>query len=404
MKQSHFIHRGARSAGDGPLQGTTVALHPSFSVRDWPTEAGSRALAGYLALEDATVVHHLEAAGATLTGTTAMNELGLGIDRDGAAPAVAEGEADLALVMDHMGEARIAAARCGLAGYKPSYGIMSRFGLIGLVPSMESPGFIAQDPARIRAAVAAACGDDDQDYTLSPTMPDFDTPTDVSPESSAGCRLGVVTEALALLDPGDREAFRAALSGLAPQECALHDVNVTEFDLFATVHHVIASVEASSSAGKFDGVRYGHRAKGSKDWNEMYLKSRGESFGPLLKSFLFQGAFYQFEEYHAFEDACRVRARLVASLETLFDDTDFLVLPTFRGSKPNLETETTGDLYNLFQFTLPANLTGLPALHLSVPTPEGKTVPVQIMARRLDDARLLDLASRLASSGKGDAK
>ena len=220
MKQNHFAHRGDRTnptAGDGPLQGTTIALHPSFSVRDWPTEAGSRALAGYLALEDATVVHRLEAAGATLAGTTAMNELGLGVDRDGAAPAVSDGEADLALVMDHMGEALIAAARCGLVGYKPSYGVISRFGLIGLVPSMECPGFIAQDPSRIRAAVAAACGDDDQDYTLSPTMPDFDTPTDISSDSSGECRLGVATEARALLDPGDREAVRAALSGLAPQ-------------------------------------------------------------------------------------------------------------------------------------------------------------------------------------------
>ncbi|OPL12791.1 MAG: hypothetical protein AVO39_03765 [delta proteobacterium MLS_D] len=395
MKQSHIIHRGTRSAGDGPLEGKNIALHPSVSVRDWPTEAGTRALEGFIALEDATVVRRLEAAGATLAGTTSMNELGLGIDRDGAGPAVAAREADIALLMDHMGEARIGAARVGLTGYKPSFGVISRFGLIGLIPSMECLGFMAKDPADIRNAAAAACGDDEQDFTLSPTMPDFS-----NPDQTAEYRLGVVSEALALLDPGDGEAFRTALSELEPAGCVLRDASIAEFDLFPTVHHIIGSVEASSSAGKFDGVRYGHRARGTRDWNEMYLTSRGEAFGPLLKSFLFQGAFYQFEQYDAFEKACRLRARLVASLEKLFDDIDFLVLPTTRGgAAPSVETTTTGDLYNLFRFTLPANLAGLPAVHLSLPG----SAPVQVLGRRLDDARLLDLAVRLNRHHGGTA-
>jgi len=396
MKQSRLIHRGTRSAGDGHLGGKKTVLHPSISVRDWPTEAGTRALKGFIALEDATAVQRIEAAGAELVGNTTMNELGLGIDMDGAGPAVATGEADLALVVDHMGESRVGAARSGLAGYKPSYGIISRFGLIGLIPSMECLGLMAKDPADIRAAVAVACGDDDRDYTLSELMPDFGKRNE---DPTAGCRLGVVTEALALLDSNEREAFTYALEVLKESGCSLSDASMAELDLFSTVHHVIGSVEASSSAGKFDGVRYGHRAKGAKDWNEMYLKTRGESFGPMLKSLLFQGAFYQFEHYDAFEDACRIRSRLVSNLEDIFGKVDFLVLPTSHGVIPEGEAVTISDLYNLFRFTLPANLAGLPAFHL--PCGEGNP-PVQVMGKRFDDVRLLDLAIHLARKNGGN--
>jgi len=167
------------------------------------------------------------------------------------------------------------------------------------------------------------------------------------------------------------------------------ETSFKEFDLYRTVHQVVGSVEASSAAGRYDGVRFGHRCPAAKNWNEMYLKTRGEICGPLVKPFLFQGAFFQFSRYDVFEKACRLRGRLVRELRRLLGEVDALAMPAIRRGFDPREAASVPALYDAFLFTLPASLAGLPAV--CFPLGDGGP-PVQIVGSRFRDAALLSLA------------
>ncbi|HPC74509.1 MAG TPA: amidase family protein [Syntrophales bacterium] len=384
----------SRPGTGGALSGMKVALQPNMSVRGWPAEAGSKALERYVALEDATVVERLKHAGAVLVGNTRMSELGFGLAGDTTSRALSEGHADCALVTDTLGEARVAAATAGLWGFKPTYGIVSRFGLIGLVPSMESYSVIAANAGVIAPVMQVIAGRDERDFS----MPDLAIP-EFRLDGNGGDAIrhvAVLKESLALLSPEDGKAFLPALSRLEKAGFSLREESMAEFDLFRTVHQVVGAVEASSSAGKYDGVRYGHRAASAKNWNEMYLKSRAESFGLTVKAYLFQGAYFQFENYDAFEDACRIRARLVKAMENLLARVDAVAFPTQRKGHPADKAETVSRIYEAFLLTLAANVTGLPALQIPGVAGDGAFDPgLQLVGKRLSDARLLSAGARL---------
>ncbi|MDO9529697.1 MAG: amidase family protein [Syntrophales bacterium] len=385
----------------GPLEGKTIAIQPNMSVSGWPTEAGSVALENYIALEDATVVERARSAGAIITGSTRMSELGFGLMGDTASQAVATGEVDIALVTDTMGEARVAASATGIFGFKPSYGIVSRFGLIGLIPSMECYGILAKTPGEIASIMDIIAGRDDKDLS----MPDDDIPdsSQVGKNRTTLGTLGVIRECTEHLGSAESKAFNAALSRLKETGLMIEEISLADFSLFRAVHNVIGSVEASSSCGKYDGVRYGHRTESSKNWNEMYLKSRAESFGSLVKSYLFQGAYFQFENYAAFENACRVRARLQRETEALYKAVDMLIFPAGQNGTLIDKATTINEVYDIFPLTLMANVTGQPAIHIPGSLFGQETDPgLQFMAPRLGDTRLLALAAMLASLQGGE--
>ena len=397
-----YVDSSPPSIGEGgPLAGKTIAIQPNMSVSGWPTEAGSVALEHYIALEDATVVERLRSAGATITGSTRMSELGFGLMGDTASKAIATGEVDIALVTDTMGEARVAASATDIFGYKPSYGIVSRFGLIGLIPSMECYGILAKTPGEIASIMDIIAGRDDKDLS----MPDDDIPdfSQVGKNRITPGTLGVIRECIESLEPAEAGAFSATLSRLEEAGLIIEEISMADFNLFRTIHNVIGSVEASSSCGKYDGVRYGHRTQFSKNWNEMYLKSRAESFGSLMKTYLFQGAYFQFENYAAFENACRVRARLQRETEELYRAVDMLILPAGQTDSLRIDNTTTiNEVYDVFPLTLAANVTGQPAIHVPGSLFGKETDPgLQFMAPRLGDARLLTLAAMLAVSAQG---
>lgn len=381
------------AAPGGPLAGLSVAVPANLSVRGWPTRAGSAALAGYMALEDATIVARLRQAGATLVEVAEMSEFGLGLDGNAAGRALVEGRAGIEIVLDLLGEARLAAVRTGVFGFKPSAGIVSRCGLIGLMPSLETVGLLARSPREIAAVLAVIAGADDGDPALQGgAMSDFSRPETAPPLGT----VGLVREALAGLTADEAEAFAAAVESLRAAGIEVREVALSALADFALVHRIVGAVEASSSCGKFDGVRYGHRATGAKNWNEMYLKTRAESFGPVLKGLLFQGAYFQFENYAAFEQAARVRSRLAEETEALFAGLDALVLPTAGRRDGGEGADGLARICREGAFTLPANVLGLPALHF--PCLAGG---FQIVGRRLDDPALLALAERLSASHKG---
>lgn len=387
-------------AAGGPLAGKSIAIQSNMSVGGWPAGAGSRALERFVALEDATVVKRLRAAGATISGSTRMSELGLGLAGDTAARALAEGRVDIALVTDTMGEARLGATMIGALGFKPSYGLVSRFGLIGLVPSMECFGILATRPEELAAVLEAIAGSDERDLS----MPELETPafSPISESRESAMVLGVIREAARALEPGESRAFNAGLARLEQGGFRIEELGLADFDLSSVAHQVIGSVEASSSAGKYDGVRYGHRTASAKNWNEMYLRTRAESFGLLVKTYLFQGAYFQFENYAAFENACRIRRRLVRESEALFSQVGALILPARRTGFDARTAHTLNELYAAFSLTLLANVTGQPSLVVPGLVRDGGTdLGLQVIGPRLGDARLLSLAARLSALREG---
>lgn len=400
-RYSYRHHSPKRIAGNGPLSGRRVVIQPNMSMRDWPCNAGSRALAGHIALQDATAISRLVASGAELIGSTCMGELGFGLLGDTGALLMKDGEADLAIVTDTMGEARLTAVHAGLFGFKPSFGRISRFGLIGLVPSMECFGILAHDPSTIMDALSVMAGPDPHD----PSMPDPSASGICADETArqAPVVAGIIKESLTLLDTKARDAFQSSLAHLSAAGFAVREVSLEAYGLFRDVHQAIASVEASSSTGKYDGVRYGHRCPAARNWNDMYLNTRGEAFGPLIKCFLFQGAYFQFENYPAFENACRIRARLVRTTDDLLNRVDLLVSPTRRPGHDPMKAATVDATYEAFLLTLPAAVTGLPALHAPVSATIGDIDPgMQLIGRRWDDARLLALGQRLLPAARGE--
>ena len=385
---SVFVYRNRESAppSGGDLAGLRVAVQPNISVAGWPTEAGSRALARYRAVEDATVVRRLRTAGAHLCGSTRMSEFGFGLEGSRAGECVARREADAELVLDLMGECRAAGLRAGVCAYKPSYGLISRLGVVGLIPSMECCGIVSESLDVVRRLLAAVAGPDELDFSV-PEEP----PPDFAP---AACRpavvVGVLAEARAALPEAEKTAFDSALGGLEREGFSLRELALPDFSLFPLVHGIVGSVEASSSAGRYDSVRYGVRAPGAGNWNDMYLASRREAFGPVVKSYLLQGAFFQFERFASYEDACRIRARLLAGMDRLLGQADLLALPP-PGTEP--PAGRLREVCGSYAGAMFANVTGQPVLCLPAAGPgQGG---LQLAGARRGDARVLEAGERL---------
>lgn len=386
-------------AKEGALSGLRLAIQPNLSVRGWPISAGSRALENFSALEDATVVERLRSAGAFIVGATHMAELGFGLDGDTSAAAVASADCDAALVTDTLGEARVAAAEGRFFGFKPTAGTVSRCGLIGLVPSMECLGVIARNTDTICRVLRTIAGPDERDFSQGAEFPDF-----AEAAADALKTAAVIPQSLSGLDSVEMKAFEAALSSLERSGVGLSEVTIDEYELFRPTHQAVGAAEASSSAGKYDSVRYGHRAPKADDWNEMYLKSREESFGPLVKALLFQGAYFQFSDYSAFENACRIRRRLVQALESVLRDSDMIALPTRKKAPETGKATAVSQVYDRFALTLAANVAGLPAVSLpGFVRADAEDLGLQLVGRRLQDYTLLGYAARLVSTHTGDS-
>ncbi len=390
---SIFFYRTTDKAASskGALKKMKIALQPNISVTGWPTEAGSKALVGFHALESAAVVEKMVSEGAELTGYTRMSEFGFGLKDSMAGAALQKNAADAELVLDLAGEARIAAARAGVCGFKPSYGLISRFGLAGLIPSMEAYGILSGEIKNIRDILQAIAGPDERDSSL----PDEKTP-ELKPAKidPAKTTLGVIKDILKEMPAKEREIFKKKLNELKQAGFAIKELAFPDFSQFLAVHQIVGSVEASSCAGRYDSVRYGKREPGAKNWNEMYLSSRGASFGTLLKSYLIQGAYFQFESYSAYENACRLRARLVNQMKNLTKQSDFLIMPAINTAAAE-NPATLAETYTQFIYTAFANITGQPALYL----PDKKGEGLQLTAARLADGRLLDMGEYLIGGG-----
>jgi aspartyl-tRNA(Asn)/glutamyl-tRNA(Gln) amidotransferase subunit A len=407
----------AGGAPPGPLHGVPIAIKDNISTRGIRTTASSRILAHYTPAFDATAVARLEAAGAVILGKTNCDEFGMGsstensafgptrnpwaLDRTpggssgGSAVAVAAGMTTAALGSDTGGSIRQPAALCGVVGLKPSYGRVSRFGLLAYGSSLDQIGPFARTVEDVALVLGVIAGADTRDAT-SAAAPVPDVLAALTGEVR-GLRIGVprafVAEGVA---PAVLEAFNAALEVLASRGAVISEVELPNARHAIPVYYLIATAEASSNLARYDGVRYGYRTpqRPSDTLRQMYERTRDEGFGAEVKRRIMLGTYVLSAGYY---DAYYLKAQQVRTLvrqdyDRAFESVDLVAMPTtptpaFRlGEKVDDPLQMyVGDL-----FTVSANLAGLPAI--SVPcglSADRLPIGLQLTGRMFDEPTLL---------------
>jgi aspartyl-tRNA(Asn)/glutamyl-tRNA(Gln) amidotransferase subunit A len=400
-----------------PLLGVPVALKDNICTRNAPTTAGSRILEGYVAPYDAAVVERLDAAGAIIIGKTNCDEFAMGSSTEnsaygptrnpwnperipggssgGSAAAVAARMVPIALGSDTGGSIRQPAAMCGVVGLKPTYGRVSRYGLIAFASSLDQIGPIATTVEDAAIALSVIAGHDPRDATSAAApLPDF---TESSIDSLRGVRVGVPR---ALVSEGvDAEvavAFEAALAVLRECGAAIHDVDLPHARFAIPVYYLVADAEASANLARYDGVRYGARVE-AEALADMYERTRGSKFGAEVKRRIMLGTYVLSAGYY---DAYYLKAQQVRTLigrdyDHAFAQVDIIALPTSPTAAFRLGERTADpiQMYLADVFTVSANLAGVPAVSVPCGFTSGRLpIGLQLTGRRMEEAAVLRAA------------
>ena len=404
-----------RDRHTGPLAGVPIALKDNIMTRGITTTAASRMLANFVPPYDATVVGRLEAAGAIVVGKTNCDEFAMGSSTEnsafgpsrnpwnpdfiaggssgGSAVAVAAGLSPIALGSDTGGSIRQPASLCGVVGLKPTYGRVSRYGLIAFASSLDQIGPLARTTADAAMALSVLAGADALDSTASPE-PVADYLGALSGDIR-GLRLGVPRSMLEPgVEPDVRDGFFGARDVLSGAGAELVDIELPHAPYAIATYYIVATAEASSNLARYDGVRYGFRAEGAADLREMYERTRSRGFGPEVKRRIMLGTYVLSAGYYDayYLKAQRVRTLVRRDYERAFERVDAVVMPTSPTSAFRIgeKVEDPLSLYLTDVFTVSANLAGLPGL--SVPcglTPSRLPVGLQLTGRPFDEATLL---------------
>jgi aspartyl-tRNA(Asn)/glutamyl-tRNA(Gln) amidotransferase subunit A len=412
-------------AEDGPLAGRTVAVKDNISTEGVRTTCGSAMLADYVPPYDATVVERLKAAGATIPGKTNMDEFGMGTTTEtsafgpvenpvapghvpggssgGSAAVVAAGDADLALGSDTGGSIRCPAAFCGVVGIKPTYGLVSRYGLVAYANSLEQIGPIAPTVEEAAELLEVIAGPDERDAT---TRDAREEGSDYEYAAAAdgdieGMEVGIPTELLDGADEAVVETFWDAIDDLEARGVTTHEVELPSVEHAVEAYYVIAMSEASSNLARFDGVRYGVSGGFDGNWNETFARAREEGFGDEVKRRVLLGTYALSAGYHDkyYQKAQDARAWIQADFDEALAEADVLASPTM--PVPPMELGESLDdpltMYLADANTTPVNLANLPAI--SVPageTPEGLPVGLQFVGPAFGEHAVIRAGSALA--------
>jgi aspartyl-tRNA(Asn)/glutamyl-tRNA(Gln) amidotransferase subunit A len=409
-------------ADDGPLADETVAVKDNISTEGVATTCASEMLEDYVPPYDATVVEALKDAGATIVGKANMDEFGMGSTTEtsafGAAPnpvapgrvpggssggsaaAVAAGEADLALGSDTGGSIRNPAAFCGVVGIKPTYGLVSRYGLVAYANSLEQIGPLASTVEEAAALLDVISGPDENDATTREEGEDSDYAS-AATGNVEGTTIGVPTELVEGADEGVRERFEATLDDLESQGATVEEVSLPSVEHAVEAYYVIAMSEASSNLARFDGVRYGQSGGFEGNWNEAFSDSR-EAFGEEVKRRILLGTYALSAGYHDkyYKQAQDARAWVKQDFDEAFQSVDVLASPTM--PTPPFEVGDSLDdplqMYLADANTVPVNLADLPAI--SVPAGEvddGLPVGIQFIGPAFGEEEIIRVGSAVES-------
>jgi aspartyl-tRNA(Asn)/glutamyl-tRNA(Gln) amidotransferase subunit A len=403
------------------LGGVPIAIKDIISVAGQPCTCASKILQGYRAPYDATVIRKLRAAGAIPFGKTNMDEFAMGSSTEnsgfkltrnpwdlsrvpggssgGSAAAVSAVEAFAGLGTDTGGSIRQPASFSGVVGLKPTYGRVSRFGLVAFASSLDQVGPLTKTVRDAGLIMNAIAGHDPQDSTcLNAPVPDY---TAALGRDLRGIRLGLPKEYMIEgIDPQVKSAIDAAIAQLETLGAEIVDVSLPQTDYAIAVYYILATAEASANLARFDGVRYGHRAENPKDLLDHYGRTREEGFGPEVKRRIILGTYVLSSGYY---DAYYLRAQKVRELirqdfAKAFKKVDALISPTspVPAFKLGERTDDPLQMYLADIFTSPANLAGI--CGISVPCGfaeiDGHRLPIglQLLGKALDEARILQIA------------
>ena len=411
-----------RMAAEGkalpPLGGVPVAIKDVMSTRGVRTTAGSKILGNYIPPYDCTAVARMEAAGAMVLGKTNCDEFAMGSSNEnsafhpvhnprdssrvpggssgGSAAAVAANMAVVALGSDTGGSIRQPASFCGVVGLMPTYGRVSRYGLIAFASSLDHIGPLAKTVRDSAIVLRTIAGRDPMDST-SAEVPVPDYPAELE-KPVRGLRLGVAKEYFGDgLDDEIRHAVESSIDKLKSMGCEVVPVSLPHTPYALPTYYLIATAEASANLARYDGVRYGYRARGVKSLSEMYRRTRDEGFGPEVKRRIMLGTYALSAGYYDayYLKAQKVRTLLARDFEEAFRKVDAIVTPTTPTAAFRLGEKSNDPLamYLADVYTVTADLVGIPGI--SVPcgtTREKLPIGLQILGKHFDEATILRLA------------
>ena len=404
----------------GPLAGVPIALKDNLCTAGVPTTCSSRILDGWKPPYDATVVERLRAAGAISLGKTNLEEFAMGSSTEnsafgptknphdptkvpggssgGSAVAVAAGFAPLALGSDTGGSIRQPAALCGVVGMKPTYGRVSRYGLVAFASSLDQIGPFAADVADAAALYEVIAGHDPADSTSIPTEVEAITPR--LTEGVDGLRVGVVTELLHAegIAPDVAARVHAAAEALAAAGAKVEEVSVPAVIYGLSAYYLIAPAEASSNLARYDGVRYGLRVD-APTTGEMYDRTRTAGFGPEVMRRIMLGTYALSAGYYDafYGKAQKVRTLIIRDFEAAYEHCDVLLSPSSPTTAFDLGAKADPLAMYLNDIcTIPSNLAGHPAVSMPFGVGnDGLPIGVQVMANTLDEVTMFRVAAAL---------
>jgi aspartyl-tRNA(Asn)/glutamyl-tRNA(Gln) amidotransferase subunit A len=403
----------------GPLAGVPIALKDNMCTRGIPTTCSSKILDGWRPPYDATVVTRLHDAGAVVIGKTNLDEFAMGSSTEnsafgatrnphdttrvpggssgGSAAAVAAGFAAVSLGSDTGGSIRQPAALCGVVGVKPTYGAVSRYGLVAFASSLDQIGPFAHDVADAALVLEAISGHDPMDSTSIRQAP-LELAGQLG-EGVAGLRVGRITDLPEGASPDVAARLDEAFDALRAAGAEIVDVEVPAFSYGLTAYYLIAPAEASSNLARYDGVRFGHRVE-APDTNAMYMATRTDGFGAEVKRRIMLGTYALSAGYYDayYGRALKVRRRIAADFAAAYQRADVLLTPASPTVAFHLGDKTSDpmSMYLCDTYTIPSNLTGDPAM--SVPFgsgDDGLPVGVQVLAPALAESAMFRTAAEL---------
>jgi aspartyl-tRNA(Asn)/glutamyl-tRNA(Gln) amidotransferase subunit A len=400
-----------------PLAGIPMALKDNICTENIRTTCASRTLESFVPPYSADVYERLQRAGCVLTGKTNLDEFAMGSSTEssafkitrnpwddkrvpggssgGSAAAVAAGMAAFALGSDTGGSVRQPAAMCGVVGMKPTYGRVSRYGLVAFASSLDQIGPITRDVRDCALVLSHICGYDRRDSTSADVeVPDFEKGLE---QGIKGMRIGIPSEYFGEgIEQGVKERVEEAIKTLESLGAVCEEVSLPHTEYALPAYYIISSAEASSNLARYDGIRYGRRAEDYSDITDMFVRTRSEGFGQEVKRRIMLGTYALSSGYYDayYKKAQQVRTLIKADFDRVFEDCDIIVGPTsptvaFRiGEK----IDDPLQMYLSDVYTIPVNIAGLPALSVPCGFSEGLPVGLHFIGKPFAESTLLRAA------------
>ncbi len=404
-----------------PLSGIALALKDNINLKSYPTTASSKILENFISPYDATVTQKLKNNLIPIIGKANLDEFAMGSSNEnsafkivrnpwnlnkvpggssgGSAAAVASGEATIALGSDTGGSIRLPASYCGLVGLKPTYGRVSRYGLIAFASSLDQIGPITRTVEDAAMLLNVISGPDEKDSTsLSQTPPDFtkDLKNDLK-----GVKIGYIKELCTEgLSPEVDKAVQKAISTYKSMGAEIVEISLPLIKYSIAVYYVIATAEASSNLARFDGVKYGYRTKNPENLYDMYVKTRAEGFGEEVKRRIMLGTYALSSGYYDayYKKAQQLRRLIKQDFDKAFKLADVIISPTCPHTAFDIgsKVEDPLSMYLTDIATITANLAGIPAMNIPVGLDNsGMPIGLQLQADCLNECKLLNAAYKL---------